>query len=107
MISWRTLSSSLNWKASNILPNTALSGSSSNIPLSLPSASTNVPSSTANQKSQLTMISGGQIMNGEILSCTVTSTIQKLLLPEASVTSNSTMIGPAPTSQHANGTQGR
>src|SRR5688500_2073724 len=105
MMSPRTLSSSSKWNASNIVPNTALNGSSSRIPLS--SSSVNVPSSTANQKSQLTMISGGHSMNGEILSCTSTSTIQKFLFPARSVTSSSTMIGPAPTSQHANGTHGR
>src|SRR4030095_10239853 len=33
--------------------------------------------------------------------------MQKFLFPAASVTSSSTMIGPAPTSQHANGTHGR
>src|SRR5690606_6361656 len=75
------------------------------MPSSPSSGSKPFVSCASNQNSQLTVISGGQAMNGGSLSCTLTSTMQLLILPKTSVTRNST-ITVFPTSQQANGAQG-
>src|SRR5687767_5952330 len=105
IIAWRSLLLCLN--VSSMLPNISLNGSSSSVPSSFPSKSENVPSIISKSNRQLTEMSGGHIMVGAILSCIVTVTMQLLTLPAASLPTTSTIIGPAPTSQQAKGTQSR